>query len=81
MRPSPVGPTPERVVSAVRDITGKVVDYAKELSTKGEVITVEKIQDATEQSLMSEGFYDVARDFILYRAARAEIREHQKEDE
>lgn len=37
--------------------------------------TVEQIQDAVELSLMQEGFEDVAKAYILYRASRTRTRE------
>lgn len=38
-------------------------------------ITVEDIQDQVEVALMTEGYYDVARAFILYRQKHSEDRE------
>lgn len=38
-------------------------------------ISVEEIQDQVEVALMSEGFYDEARSFILYRYSHSEDRE------
>ena len=37
--------------------------------------TVEQIQDAVELALMQEGFEDVAKAYILYRASRTRTRE------
>lgn len=41
----------------------------------GNHISVEEIQNQVEQALMKEGFYDVAKSFILYRQAHTEDRE------
>ncbi len=40
-----------------------------------ETPSVEKVQDAVELALMHGGFEDVAKDYILYRARRTEVRE------
>ena len=40
-----------------------------------ETPSVEKVQDAVELALMRGGFEDVAKDYILYRARRTEVRE------
>ena len=37
-------------------------------------ITVEDIQNQVEEALMSEGFYKVAKSFMLYRQAHTEDR-------
>lgn len=36
--------------------------------------TVEEVQDAVEKSLMTNGYYDVAKSYILYRKQRENIR-------
>lgn len=68
------GPTPDKVIDAVNLITHKVVEQAVRLHKAGAGIGVENIQDEIERQLMKEGFYRVAKDFILYRAKRSEIR-------
>lgn len=42
--------------------------------TKLEEKTVENIQDIVEETLMEQGFYAVAKSFILYRQKRSELR-------
>lgn len=66
--------TPDEVITSVNFITSKVVALAVRESKSGNVLSVETIQDEVEKQLMSEGFYNVAKDYILYRAARAEAR-------
>ena len=46
----------------------------KESFVNGDTFSVEEIQDKVEQLLMEEGFYDIAKAFILYRAERAKVR-------
>ncbi|MBO4401567.1 MAG: hypothetical protein J5809_06945 [Selenomonadaceae bacterium] len=43
-----------------------------------EKIGVEEIQDEVEKSLMAQGFFDVAKQFILYREKHAQRRNAQK---
>lgn len=69
------GPTPEEVITAVNLITNKVVDFAMEQAKKGAVLSIEMIQDAIERIMMREGYFEVAKDFILYRAERAQHRD------
>ena len=53
-------------------VAAKVVEA---LSASLETPTVEQVQDAVELALMRAGFEDVAKDYILYRAHRTEVRE------
>lgn len=45
------------------------------VATKKEIFAVEFIQDVVERNLMSYGYYDVAKAFILYRAKRSNVRD------
>jgi len=65
------GPTPQDVIDSVNLLTNKVVARAAQLSREGTELHVELIQDEVERQMMSEGYYQVAKDFILYRAQRA----------
>lgn len=73
------GPTPEGVIESVNLLTNKLVDFAMQKNAKGEVLSIEMIQDAIEQELMKENHYHVAKDFIIYRSERARIREKEGE--
>lgn len=75
-----IGPTPLDVIESVNIITNKVVDFSMATVQAGSIISVEMIQDAIERELMKKGHFDVAKDFILYRAQRALEREKQKEE-
>ena len=55
-------------------ITNQVENTIANLSS----ITVEEIQDVVEQVLMKQGFFDVAKHYIMYRQRHAERREAQK---
>ncbi|WP_301051383.1 ribonucleoside-diphosphate reductase subunit alpha [uncultured Dubosiella sp.] len=49
-----------------------------ELRLKGQEITVEQIQDEVERSLMEQGYYDVAKAYILYRDHRTKLRQSRQ---
>ncbi len=68
------GPTPQDIIDAVNLLTNKVVAKASQLYKAGSVLHVELIQDEVEKQMMAEGFYAIAKDFILYRAERAALR-------
>ncbi len=68
------GPTPGGMIASVNLVASKIVTKAVEMSKLGQSIDVETIQDEVERQLMTEGFYNVAKDFILYRSARAQAR-------
>lgn len=63
------GQTPEPIIISVNLVTNKVVEQAVEISKSGKQLTTGRIQDEIERQLMSEGFYEVAKDLILLRAA------------
>lgn len=75
------GPTPGGTVASVNLVASKVVTRAVELSKAGSELNIEIIQDEVERQLMAEGFYEVAKDFIIYRARRAEQRKSRAEQE
>jgi ribonucleoside-diphosphate reductase alpha chain len=65
------GQTPADVVNSVNVLTNKVVARAVDLARQGQQLEIELIQDEIERQMMAEGYYQVAKDFILYRAERA----------
>lgn len=68
------GATPQDVVDAVNLLTVKLVARAQDLVKEGKTLHVELIQDEVERQMMAEGFYQEAKDFIIYRATRAAVR-------
>lgn len=64
------GGTPEPVIQAVNMLTDKVVGQAMSMSKNGQGLTTSFIQDEMERQLMSAGYFEVAKDFILSRATR-----------
>lgn len=68
------GSTPQEIVDTVNSLTVKVVARAQDLVKEGKTLHVELIQDEVERQMMSEGLYQEAKDFIIYRANRAALR-------
>ena len=75
---------PKKLLSAV---TNEIMDwrYREDPSEKSgfsvqtrQTINIEEIQDIIEAQLMMNGYYDVARNFIIYRKEHQEIREWAK---
>lgn len=73
------GNTPQEIVDVVNRLTDKLVQHALTLARRGVSLSIEQIQDDIERLLMTEGFYDVAKDFILFRAMRAQLRQSSEE--
>ena len=65
------GPAAQDVVAAVNTLTEKMVDRAMELMKAGELVTSARLQDEVEMQLMQSGYFDVARESILYRSTKA----------
>ena len=55
-----------------------VTDSVERSIAANEIIGVEAIQDQVEKSLMTHGFFDVAKQFIVYRQKHSQRREAQK---
>ena len=68
--------TPADKLSA--DDLNRVTDSVEQAIAACEVIDVEAIQDQVEKSLMTHGFYDVAKQFIVYRQKHSQRRAAQK---
>jgi len=69
------GQTPAEVINNVNTLTNLVVSRVVEISATGPQVDIETIQDEVERQMMAGGYYQVAKDFIIYRAARAAQRE------
>lgn len=65
---------------AVRDIVVAKLDraYAED---EGSIPYVEQVQDLVEQAIMDEGYYDIAKHYILYRHERAVERAMARQEE
>ncbi len=72
------GPTSQEVIEAVNLLTNRIVEFAMSTAAKGETVSIDMIQNAIEKALMVEGYYEVAKEFILYRAERKEKKEEEE---
>jgi ribonucleoside-diphosphate reductase alpha chain len=66
------GPSSQGIIEAVNLLTQKVVARMVALSKAGQILNVSLIQDEIEQQLMREGFFNIAKEYILYRASLGE---------
>ncbi len=73
--------TPTDVLDAVNFLTSAVVEGSLALADENKTVSIETIQDVIEKTLMAESYYDVAKDFILYRARHQEEREQKAKEE
>ncbi len=75
------GPTPQSIIDAVNLLTQKIVARSVAHAKAAHVLHVSWVQDEIEQLLMKEGFFHVAKDYILYRASLGEQTEGVLEEE
>ena len=57
------------------ELTNKVMDFLEKETKRGEMPTVEQVQDAVEKTLIEEGHAKTAKAYILYRKQHTDIRE------
>ncbi|MBB3047418.1 ribonucleoside-diphosphate reductase alpha chain [Litorivivens lipolytica] len=70
-----------RIHETVAKLTAQVTATFKRRMPSGGTIHIEDIQDQVELALMRSGEHKVARDYVLYRAARAEERKKAQPEE
>ncbi|WP_348663027.1 ribonucleoside-diphosphate reductase subunit alpha [Chlamydia vaughanii] len=69
----------QEILSEINDLTNKIVEEILIVCSEGQAIDIESIQDIVEQQLMVVGHYEVAKNYILYREARARVRDKQND--
>ncbi len=69
-----------RVHDAVRNITKQVTGALMRRNPDGGTVHIEDIQDQVELALMRASEHKVARDYVLYREARAQERLQQEKE-
>ncbi|WP_457675090.1 ribonucleoside-diphosphate reductase subunit alpha [Thiolapillus sp.] len=69
-----------RVHDVVRNITRQVTEALVRRNPDGGTVHIEDIQDQVELALMRAGEHKVARDYVLYREARAKEREQARKE-
>ena len=62
-------------------MTGAVVEELEKKFSDEKIPTVEEVQDLVEKKIMSEGYLDVAKAYIIYRYEHAKVREDVKKEE
>ena len=67
------GPSPQPIIDAINLITRNVVSKAISLSKNGHLLNVDLIQDEIEYQLMREGFFQIAKKYIIERASSGEL--------
>ncbi len=67
----------EAVAKSIAGLVSSELEF-RTLANEGIVLTVEQIQDIVERHLMSTGFFDVAKKYIIYRYEHEKIREQEK---
>lgn len=65
------GPTPDELISIVNTLSQQVVGDAVHLA-KTEDLHVYHLQNLIEESLMRAGYFQAAKDYILYRAEKGQ---------
>lgn len=65
------GATPDQIISIVNTLSQQVVEEAVQLA-KTEPLHVHHLQNLVEEVLMRAGYFQAAKDYILYRAAHGE---------
>src|SRR6056297_3509147 len=58
-----------------KDLTEKIVKKLENKTDKGEIPTVETVQDIVEKQLVEHGHYKTAKAYILYRFQHTQLRE------
>jgi len=72
-----VGESPDFIVDAVNKVSEEVVRVC--LLNTEPVLNIEWIQDEVENALMKQGWFQIAKSYILYRAERKQARNEEHE--
>ncbi len=68
------------LLEKARELSDKVVAEIRRLWPEGRAVPIEEVQDIVEKTLMTSGYHDVARRYIIYREERAKVRRAQQKD-
>ena len=66
------GVTPDNIIETVNLLTQQVVAGAVALASDGVELHIHHIQNLVEEQLMAAGFFQAAKDYILYRAEKGQ---------
>ena len=67
------------IAKHIAELVGKELEL-EAITREGYVPTVEHTQDLVEKNIMSAGFFEVAKHYIIYRFEHAKIREEKKQE-
>lgn len=67
-------PLPAQTLRDIGAVVHTVLAVVIKKTSDGVQLEVESIQDVVEEALMTDGFHDIAKAYILYRSRRAEER-------
>ncbi|QNT79385.1 Ribonucleoside-diphosphate reductase 1 subunit alpha [Entomobacter blattae] len=67
--------------TVLNELTSQVYQEVQGFIASHKDITVEQIQDIVERVLMKVGHFDVAKNYIIYRNNRAELRKPEKDQD
>ena len=67
-------PLPQEDQAAVLSVTAAVVQRLFSRAIRGEELEIERVQDAVEEALMTQGHVQIARRYIIYREDRRKAR-------
>jgi len=63
--------TTDEIIASVNLLTQKIVGEMADLASKGDLLYIDMIEDRIERELMNGKYFDVAKNYILYRAEKA----------
>lgn len=66
--------TPDLVIEAINLLTKNIVQEMQTRFENGETLYIDMVEDLIEQQLMLEKYFDVAKDYIITRAKKRELR-------
>lgn len=66
------GTTPNKIIETVNFLTQQVVNSVVSLARNGVELHIYHIQNLVEENLMSTGYFQAAKDYILYRAQKGQ---------
>lgn len=64
--------TTDEIIASVNFLTQKIVGEMADLAGKGDLLYIDMTEDRIERELMNEKYFDVAKNYILYRAEKAQ---------
>lgn len=70
----------EILIEKAHELSDKVISEIKARWPEGKSVSIEEIQDIVEKVIMSAGYHEVAKRYIIYREERAKSRRNKQVD-